>query len=156
MRLSTAAGRYGIRAMYDLALSYGKGPVAGKVISERQNVALPFLEQLMTRLRRSGLVRSVRGPQGGYLLARNPSSIKIGEIISSLEGPIEISHCMANASDRVDCERAERCVSRILSKKLDAHIKMALDSMTLEDLCEEASSNVSLTGRSSERGSGGA
>ncbi len=138
MRLSTAAGRYGVRAMYDLALHYGKGPVAGRDIAERQNISLPYLEQLLTRLRRSGLVQTVRGPQGGYLLARTPSRIKVGEIISTLEGPTKMSHCVSGHGDSADCGHAEGCVSRVLLKKLDAQIKAALDRTTLTDLCEEA------------------
>ena len=134
MRLSTAAGRYGIRAMYDLALHYGKGPVAGKAIAERQNISLPYLEQLLTRLRRSGLVESVRGPQGGYMLSKTPSEIKVGEIMSSLEGPIRISHCVSHDGDSVDCGMAESCVSRILLKKLDAQITTALNGTSLKDL----------------------
>ena len=151
MRLSTAAGRYGVRAMFDLALHYGAGPVAGKTIAERQNISLPYLEQLMTSLRRSGLVRSVRGPHGGYALARNPSSIKVGEIIRSLEGPIEITYCVGQANRSIKCAKAEGCVSQILLRKLDVQIKSALDSTTLNDLCGEAGSDACPTGHSRKR-----
>jgi Rrf2 family cysteine metabolism transcriptional repressor len=151
MRLSTAAGRYGVRAMYDLALHYGDAPVAGKTIAERQNISLPYLEQLMTSLRRSGLVRSVRGPHGGYVLARNPSSIKVGEIIRSLEGPIEITYCVTQTNQSVKCLKAESCVSQILLRKLDVQIRAALDSTTLNDLCMEAGSDACPTGRASKR-----
>jgi Rrf2 family cysteine metabolism transcriptional repressor len=147
MRLSTAAGRYGVRAMYDLAIHYGKGPVVGRAIAERQNISLPYLEQLLTRLRRSGLVDTVRGPQGGYLLARTPSRIKVGEIISSVEGPTRISDCMGGRGGQVDCGNADGCVSRILLKKLDAQIKAALDSTTLKDLCREADLDACPPGR---------
>ncbi|MFH0778898.1 MAG: Rrf2 family transcriptional regulator [Candidatus Eisenbacteria bacterium] len=138
MRLSTAAGRYGIRAMYDLAARYGKGPVSGKDIARRQRIALPYLEQLMNRLRRSGLVRSVRGPQGGFLLARSPGRIKVGAIMRVLEGPIQMSHCGVGAGAKSSCGRAETCVSRILMKKLDSQVKAALDTVSLRDLCREA------------------
>ncbi|UCF78066.1 MAG: Rrf2 family transcriptional regulator [Candidatus Eiseniibacteriota bacterium] len=151
MRLSTAAGRYGVRAMYDLALHYGKGPVAGKAIAERQNISLPYLEQLLTKLRRSGLVQTVRGPQGGYLLARVPSRIKVGEIIGSLEGPTRLAHCMGGTEDSVDCGKADGCVSRILLKKLDAQIKAALNSTTLNDLCREAGLDACPTRRPRKR-----
>jgi len=128
--------------MYDLALRYGKGPVAGKSIAERQNISLPYLEQLLYRLRRSGLIRSVRGPQGGYLLAKSPSRIKVAEIINSLEGPTRIFSCVGDSGDSADCEKAEGCVSRILLKKLDAQIKVALNRTTLKDLCREAGSDA--------------
>jgi len=154
MKLSTAAGRYGVRAMYDLALHYGAEPVPGKTIAERQNISLPYLEQLMTSLRRSGLVRSVRGPHGGYALARNPSSIKVGEIIGSLEGPIEISYCVSRPNRAVKCLKAEGCVSRILLRKLNFQIKAALDSTTLNDLCIEAGSCACPSARSRKRRTG--
>jgi Rrf2 family protein len=137
--------------MYDLALHYGDAPVPGKTIAERQNISLPYLEQLMTSLRRSGLVCSVRGPHGGYVLARNPSSIKVGEIIRSLEGPIEITYCVAQANRSVKCLKAEGCVSQILLRKLNVQIRKALDSTTLSDLCMEAGSDACPTGRSSKR-----
>ncbi|MCX5800316.1 MAG: RrF2 family transcriptional regulator [Candidatus Eisenbacteria bacterium] len=152
MRLSTAAGRYGVRAMFDLALHYGDGPVPGKTISERQNITLPYLEQLMTSLRRSGLVRSVRGPHGGYVLARNPSTVKVGEIIRSLEGPIEITYCVGQTDRSNKCLNAEGCVSQILLRKLNVQLKAALDSTTLSDLCAEAGSGVCPTGGSAKRG----
>lgn len=151
MKLSTAAGRYGVRAMYDLALHYGDAPVPGKTIAERQNISLPYLEQLMTSLRRSGLVSSVRGPHGGYVLARNPSSIKVGDIIRSLEGPIEITYCVSRPNRSVKCLKAEGCVSRILLRKLNVQIRTALDSTTLSDLCMEACSGACPTGCSAKR-----
>ncbi len=138
MRLSTAAGRYGVRAMYDLAIRYGNGPVPGKDIARRQNISLPYLDQLMARLRRSSLVKSVRGPQGGYLLSRSPARIKVGEIVRSVEGPIRLSYCLGDSNAPSSCARAETCVSRVLLKKLSTHIMSALDSTTLEDLCREA------------------
>jgi len=134
--------------MYDLALHYGGEPVAGKNIAERQNISLPYLEQLMTSLRKSGLIRSVRGPHGGYALARNPSGIKVGEIIRSLEGPIEITYCVSQSNRSGKCANAESCVSQILLRKLDANIRSALDSITLKDLCTEAGSDVCPTARS--------
>jgi Rrf2 family protein len=137
--------------MYDLALHYGTAPVAGKTIAERQNISLPYLEQLMTSLRRSGLVRSVRGPHGGYVLARHPSSIKVGEIIRSLEGPIEITYCVGQTNRSVKCLKAEGCVSQILLRKLNVQIGAALDSTTLSDLCTEAGSDGCPSGRSSKR-----
>jgi len=150
MRISTAAGRYGVRAMYDLAIRYGSGPVAGKGIAQRQNISMPFLDQLLSKLRRSGLVKSVRGPQGGYLLARSPSRIKVGDIVRSVEGPINVSYCLGETGAPHSCARAEGCVSRILLKKLNSQIMKALDSTTLEDLCREAGAVSCPVGRPGE------
>jgi Rrf2 family protein len=138
MKLSTAAGRYGVRAMYDLAICFGEGPTAGKDIARRQNISLPYLNQLLSRLRRSGLVKSVRGPQGGYLLAKSPARIRVGDIMRAVEGPIQLSYCLGETGVPRSCARAESCVSRILLKKLNARIMAALDSTTLKDLCKEA------------------
>ena len=138
MKFSTAAGRYGVRAMYDLAICFGEGPTAGKDIARRQNISLPYLDQLMSRLRRSGLVKSVRGPQGGYLLARSPARIRVGDIVRAVEGPMQFSYCLEDDGATKTCARAESCVSRILIKKLNARIMAALDKTTLKDLCREA------------------
>jgi Rrf2 family protein len=151
MKLSTAAGRYGVRAMYDLAICFGEGPTAGKDIARRQNISLPYLDQLMSRLRKNGLVKSVRGPQGGYLLSRSPARIKVGDIVRALEGPIQLSYCLKETGITQSCARAETCVSRILLKKLNARIMAALDSTTLKDLCREARAVSCPTGRPLER-----
>ena len=94
MKLSTK-GRYGIHAMYDLAL-YGSGdtPQPTKAIAERQNIPEAYLEQLISQLRRSGLVKSVRGAQGGYLLAREPDKISVGEVLRTLEGELAMVDCL--------------------------------------------------------------
>ena len=89
MKLSTRS-RYGIHAMFDLAKNNGEGPQAIRSIAERQNVPEQYLEQLIGPLRRSHLVRSVRGAGGGYLLARLPKDITIGQIVRALEGPLNI------------------------------------------------------------------
>jgi len=155
MKLSTAAGRYGVRAMYDLAICFGEGPIAGKDIARRQNISLPYLDQLMSRLRKSGLVRSVRGPQGGYLLARSPARIRVGDIVRALEGPMQFSYCLEDDGGIRTCARAESCVSSILIKKLNARIMAALDKTTLRDLCREAKAVSCPTRRARGRPSGG-
>jgi len=88
MKLSTR-GRYGLRAMYDLALRYGEGPVSLNSIADRQMVSLPYLEQLMAKLRRAGLASSSRGAQGGYELAKPPEEITVGDIVRVMEGPFD-------------------------------------------------------------------
>ena len=87
MKLSTK-GRYGVKAMVDLALNYGTAPVSIKTISKRQNISEYYLEQLFSPLRKADLIKSIRGAQGGYVLNREPKDIKISDIIYVLEGPI--------------------------------------------------------------------
>ncbi|MDI3280045.1 MAG: Rrf2 family transcriptional regulator [Bacillota bacterium] len=138
MRLSTR-GRYGLRAMVDLALHYGQGPVALKSIADRQNVSDHYLEQLMGSLRKAGLVSSVRGAQGGYELVRRPAEITVGDVVRALEGPIAPVECVSEAADAASvCGMINTCVTRLVWAKLRDSIAEVLDSITLEDLCAEA------------------
>ena len=98
MRVSTR-GEYGVRAMFDLAVNFGQGPIALKTIAERQMVSESYLEQLMAELRKAGLVHSKRGAQGGYELADKPANVSIGEIIR-LEGPINPVDCLDTETER--------------------------------------------------------
>jgi len=82
--------------MYDLALNYGDEPVSLKSIAERQGISENYLEQLMANLRKAGLVRSIRGAYGGYLLSREPSKITVGDVLRALEGPIGLVDCVLN------------------------------------------------------------
>ncbi|MDN5293073.1 MAG: Rrf2 family transcriptional regulator, cysteine metabolism repressor [Eubacteriales bacterium] len=136
MKISTR-GHYGVMAMLDLALHHGEGPIPLKSVAERQNLSEHYLEQLIAVLRKAGLVKSVRGAQGGYTLAREPHEIKIGEIIRVLEGPIAPVECV-NEEDPECCLRADYCVTRNLWEKVKASIEEVLDNTTLEDLVREA------------------
>ncbi|MEW6228893.1 MAG: Rrf2 family transcriptional regulator [Bacillota bacterium] len=142
MKLSTR-GRYGVRAMYDLALHYGEGPVSLKATAERQMVSEHYLEQLMGGLRRAGLVTSSRGAQGGYELARPPGEITIGDIIRVLEGSIDPAECVAEGDASDACERADECTMRLVWKKLKDCMNRVLNSISLEDLCNETASLAS-------------
>ena len=110
MRISTK-GRYGVLAMYELARKYGDGPVSIKEIASIQNFSDAYMEQLFSSLKKSGLIKSVRGPHGGYILTRHPSEITVGEIIDSLEGPIEVADCTSESNGFV-CEKAATCVTK--------------------------------------------
>ncbi|MGI5839055.1 MAG: RrF2 family transcriptional regulator [bacterium] len=141
MRLSTK-GRYGVTAMFDLAMQYGEGPIPLKEIAARQGLSEHYLEQLAAPLRRAGLVRSVRGAQGGYLLARRPEEITVGDIIRVLEGPIAPADCVSvDSGYERYCDRADNCVTRDIWRKLRDSINSVLDSFTLADLCREAVSS---------------
>jgi len=133
VRLSTR-GRYGVRAIYELATRYGKGPVPLKEIAERQAIPEHYLEQLMATLRKAGIVTSVRGAQGGYELARPPSEISVGEVVRVVEGPISLAECVGDLSSTDGCERADECAMRLLWERLRDCINRVLDSTNFEAL----------------------
>ncbi len=135
MKLSTK-GRYGLKAMFDLALHFGDGPIALKSIAERQLISDHYLEQLIASLRKSGLVKSVRGAQGGYMLANDPSDITVGDIIRVLEGPLGLSDCVLE-DDPSECDNADCCVTRTVWKKIQSSISQVIDSITLQDMLED-------------------
>jgi Rrf2 family protein len=137
MGISTKS-TYGIRAMFELALHYGHRPVSVGHISERENISVPYLEQLLSRLRKKELVKSVRGPKGGYILAKKPARITVGDIVRALDGDITPAHCVANKSSNRDCKMIDRCVTKTVWKRLKDAIDNLLDSVTLKDLCSDA------------------
>jgi len=136
LKLSTK-GQYGLKAMYDLALNYGNEPISLKSIAERQEISEYYLEQLMAILRKAGLVRSVRGAYGGYMLTRDPSEITVGDVLRALEGPIGIVDCVLE-QDAIKCLKYENCISRIVWEKIRDSIINTIDSITLLDMCNEA------------------
>jgi len=136
MRLSTR-GRYALRAMIDLALHSDEGPVLRSDIAERQEVSAHYIEQLFVKLRRAGLIESVRGPGGGYILAKDADQIKAGDIIRTVEGPIALVHCVAPQKEAA-CHRADSCVTHLLWRRLSSKVAEVLDSVTLRELCDQA------------------
>ena len=138
LRLSTR-GRYGVKAMFELAMNHGRGPIPLKEIADRQGLSEHYLEQLVAPLRKAGLVKSVRGAHGGYMLNKDPASISVGDIIRVLEGPIAPTDCVAEDRDAVEhCGRAAGCMARSVWAKVRDSIAEVVDSITLADLCEEA------------------
>jgi Rrf2 family protein len=132
MKLSTK-GRYGVKAMVDLAINYGEQPVSIKNISQRQNISEYYLEQLFSSLKKAKLIKSIRGAQGGYILNRAPEEITIQEVINVLEGPIEVSNCLEDgACNNIDC-----CATRILWKKIKDSIDSVTSSITLQDIVDD-------------------
>jgi len=132
LRLSTK-GQYGVRAMYEIAKGSGLGPVTIKRISEEQHVSAAYLEQILNKLRRAGIIKSVKGPGGGYVLAKDPKLISIGEILKELEGPVAITSCL---DPKEGCVRVDSCVTHLLWKSLGDNIKRFLDGMKLQDLLQ--------------------
>lgn len=135
MKLSTK-GKYGVRAVFEIARNYGRGPLTIKEIAERQQISFSYLEQILHKLGKAGLIESVRGPAGGYLLARKPAELTIGDIVRVLEGPIALSHCL-EPGESGDCYQADDCVARMVWAKVGAKIEEALDSISFDELLQQ-------------------
>ena len=132
MKLSTK-GRYGIKAMLDLALHYGMDPISIKSISKRQNISEYYLEQLFSNLRKANLIKSVRGAQGGYSLEKSPSETNVFEIMEILEGPIEVSECI----ELENCSNINCCATRLLWVKIKDSIDNVMKSTSLQDMVDD-------------------
>lgn len=129
MRLTTK-GRYAVTAMLDLALHEGKGPISLADISERQGISLSYLEQLFAKLRRNELVRSVRGPGGGYQLKREQGLINVAEVIDAVNESVDATGCQQNGG----CQGGEVCLTHHLWCDLSDQIHGFLSSISLADL----------------------
>jgi len=130
MKLSTR-GRYGARAMLDLAIHYGKGLVLLKDIARRQKISERYLEHIMIALVTAGLARSMQGQYGGFCLTKLPGEIKLSQVIQAVEGPIALVGCV---DDSKLCDRADVCVTHEIWEKLKKTMLDVLDSITLEDM----------------------
>lgn len=135
MRLSTK-GQYAVRAIVSLACHSGENPVTLKDISTEEGISLSYLEQLFVKLRKGKIVKSVRGPGGGYVLAKAASTISVGEIISVVEEPMNPVACLDD--DSAGCDRATRCTTQRVWKCLADKIAEFLNSVSIEDLSREA------------------
>lgn len=134
MKLSTK-GRYAVMALVDLARHGGSRPVSLADIAERQEISLSYLEQLFARLRRGGLVKSVRGPGGGYMLARGASGTRVADIILSVDEPITATRCKTSSSIGCHSDHS-RCLTHDLWAELGNQIHLYLSSVTLQDVVE--------------------
>jgi Rrf2 family iron-sulfur cluster assembly transcriptional regulator len=135
MRLSTK-GRYAVMAMVDLAQHGGGAPVSLAEIAERQAISLSYLEQLFAKLRRGGLVRSVRGPGGCYLLAHQRDATRIADIIRAVDEPIRATRCRPGATLGCSGDRS-RCLTHDLWEELSNQIHLYLSSVSLGDVCDK-------------------
>lgn len=134
MRLSTK-GQYAVRAMVDLAYYAKDRPVTLQEISEREDISVNYLEQLFAKLRRNEIVNSVRGPGGGYVLAKKAEELRIGEIVEAVEESLSPVACVEGDKG---CDRIDKCVTFRLWKGLGDRIKDFLNSITVQDLCNDA------------------
>ncbi len=128
MKLNTK-GRYAVTAMFDVAIHQHQGPVSLSDISQRQGISLSYLEQLFSRIRRAGLVKSTRGPGGGYHLASSASEIAIADIITAVDESVDATRCGGGEG----CDNHERCLTHDLWEGLSDQIHVFLSGITLED-----------------------
>ncbi len=136
MKLSTK-GRYGLRAMIDLALHSETEPVSASSIAARQKISEGYLEQLIAKLKKSGLIISIRGAGGGYVLSRPMEEISAGDILRALEGNLDPVEC-PGFSGTDACEGSDVCVAKYVWKKINDSINRTVDEIKLKDLVEES------------------
>ncbi len=135
MKISTKT-RYGVRAIFDLAYHSSGTSAQVKDISKRQNISQRYLEQIFHRLKKAGLVKSERGPKGGYILTRSPKEITIGDIYRAVDKNFDLVPCKGKEGSR--CEHLEECVTMPIWEKISKEVEKIFDSVTIEDLCNIA------------------
>ena len=135
MKLSTRS-RYGLKAVVDLAVSFGDGPVALPNLAALQGISEAYLEQLLRSLKKGGIVETVRGVQGGYSLSRSPSQITVEEVLSVLEGTTALVDCVDTESEK-GCKNACTCSARPLFLKLQNKINDVLSATSIQDLADD-------------------
>lgn len=133
MKVSTK-GRYGLRAMVDLAIHSSEGHVALNAVAERQDISVSYLEQVFSTLRKSGLVKSVKGAQGGYMMAMRPSQMTVGMILRALEGELVVVDETENAGAD---QSVQHCIQMMVWDVMTKTVNKMVDQMTLEDLVNE-------------------
>lgn len=137
MKLSTK-GRYGLRAVLDLAINGDTEAVALSGIAERQDISISYLEQLIAKLKKAGIVNSIRGAQGGYLLAKKPEEISVGDILRALEGDLNIVDCAEIVGSGEACSGSDLCVTKYVWMRISDSINNTVDTMMLSELLEES------------------
>jgi len=128
---ASTKGDYGIRALIELAHHYGEGTIQSAEIASRQHIPEPYLDQLLTTLRRAGFIRSVRGPQGGHALVRDPSELNLREVVEALEGSLAPIDCLDETSP---CSRAGGCAQRVLWEEIRDATVVILERTTIAEL----------------------
>ena len=136
MKLSTKGG-YGLRAMVDLALHGETEPVSVASIAARQKISESYLEQLLAKLKRAGLVKSVRGAGGGYMPGRETERISVGDVLRALEGSLEPVEC-PGLSDENECGKADVCVTKYVWRRMNDSINRTADEIKISDLVKES------------------
>ena len=137
MKLSTK-GRYGLRAIVDIAVFGENEPAAVSAISERQDISIRYLEQLLSKLKKAGLVKSIRGAQGGYVLAGNAEDISVGDVLRALEVDLTPVDCTELTDTEETCSSSKYCVTKTVWKRINDSIAKTVDSIYLDELADEA------------------
>lgn len=136
MKLSTK-GRYGLKAMFYLALNFEKNsPTPIKEIADDQKISEAYLEQIFSKLRRENIIKSIRGSHGGYLLARLPKNITVGDVIKALEGDLAPSDCAIEGENNI-CDNEKTCVTKTVWVKIRDSVNNVIDNITLQDMVDE-------------------
>jgi Rrf2 family protein len=130
----SSKGRYGVKAVYELALHFGQGPVAVSWIAKSQNISEQYLEQLMGPLKRAGLVRGTRGSQGGYTLAKPPAEISVSDVVDAVEGPISLTDC--SSDDSQSCPEYDHCVGPDVWSRVQEALVDTMSSMSFQMLID--------------------
>lgn len=136
MKISTK-GRYGLRAVIDIAIHGDENPVSLSDIAIRQDISIAYLEQLIAKLKRAEIVTSVRGAKGGYSLAAPKDKISVGDILRALEGDLSPVNCAEVVENGSPCKESEQCITKVVWKKISDSINHAVDNLMLADLLEE-------------------
>ena len=135
----TTKGRYGLRAVIDLAKYAKNEPVSLSDVAERQSISISYLEQLIAKLKKAGIVQSTRGAQGGYSLAKNPEEISVGEILRALEGSLSPVDCSAvDGEGENECSASNFCVTKYVWKRINDSINDTVNNMFLSELLNES------------------
>ena len=137
MKLTTR-GRYGLRAVLDLAVNTENEAVSLSEIAERQGISMNYLEQLIAKLKKSGIVQGIRGAQGGYVLAMPPEEISVGDILRALEGDLIPVDCAELNSGDTPCINSDTCVTKYVWKRISDSINEAVDGIMLSELVDES------------------
>lgn len=139
MKLSTK-GRYGLRAVLDIALNCELEAVSLSSIAQRQSISTSYLEQLMAKLKKARIVNSVRGSQGGYFLVKKPEEISVGDILRALEGDLHPVDCAEITGGKATCDGSDVCVTKFVWKRISDSINHAVDDIMLSELVKESKS----------------
>lgn len=137
MKLSTK-GRYGLRAFIDIAVHSEEEPVSLASVAVRQNISISYLEQLMTKLRKAGLIESVRGANGGYILAKKAGNISVGEVLRALEGELMPVECAALEEGAEHCAVESCCSTKIVWKKINDSLNETVNNIFIDELVKES------------------
>ena len=137
IRVSTQ-GRYALRAMIDIGLHQDRGPVPRQDIAARQEISANYVAQIFRKLTSAQLLLGIKGPGGGYKLAKPCEAIRASDILQAIEGPLALVHCVMNEDDGKACSRTVHCATHRLWTRLSLTMKEYLDSVTLKDLIDES------------------